>query len=807
MRVLLTITLIILSFTSIAQEVNNSKLNDTITIAEVTVSAKSAVSIKGDTVSYRIDSFNKDQLASTEDVLKKLPGIEIDEDGNILVNGKPVKYILINGKEFQVDDITTITQNLPANVIEKIQVADYHTEEEKFTGLKKTAEEKVVNLKLKKEYSSGVVGRISAGYGTKDRYQTGAFANYMAKNGSRTTLLGALSNTGVTRVSNTDDKNQSWRSPGIREGRKGSINFTIGKNEKADISGTYSYSGGSSYLLQNKARTTYLQGDSLLQQDENSERNSSNDRHHLNIRSKVDFNEVTRLETKVQLSYNTGQNDNTTDDITYSMQEAGIDFRRTATNNNNTQNGRYLITNSLMRRLGKAGRTVIVSSNMNYTHSDNDGIRINNNVYTNPYSENSITNKSDNKTGGFYSQLGIKYNEPITESLTLSLGYNNIYNKSNTNNQVSVLNGDVYIADTNQTRTFDNTNVEHRAGIDIRHQVEKVTSGVGIDAVSYNRKNTDLINSSNTLTQKGVNYAPSGYVKYNLTKSKRVELTYYGNVQTPHFRQLQPIPDYTDSLNIFIGNPDLKPQVRNRIRLRYVSNNIRGSSFWAGVYTTWEANKIINKTELTNSKRTTTPVNANGNYNVTGNFSITEPIVKNRLKISVSGYINGGNRIVILNNVFSNLKTYSFNPRVRLTYTTEKSIEANLYCDYYWNEVAAVSGGKNILRRYNISHEAYIKLPLDFRWSYNVQYTHNTGLDSDFDQSFLLFGSSIDKAFGKLKSLNLRLQIFDAFNNYPTVSRRVGDSYFEDISVNRLGRYMMFSVIYKFTSFPKSEAK
>lgn len=784
-----------------------SRLSDTLKLGEVTISIKSAVSIKGDTVSYRADSFYKDPLSSTEDVLKKIPGVEVDEDGKILVNGKQVKYILINGKEFEVEDITTITQNLPANVIEKIQLADYHSKEEIFTGLKKNSEEKVVNLKLKKEYSSGVVGRVAAGYGTKDRYQTGVFANYMGNNGSRTTVLGALSNTGVTRVSNTDDDNSAWRYPGIRTGQKGSVNFTLGGSEKWDVKGTYSYSGGGTFLQQNKARTTYLQNDSLLLQDENQEKNTDNNRHYLKIRSEANLNEKTRLDSRFQLSYNANNSIDETEDLTYSGSSEAIDFRRYSTNNNKSQNGRYVLVNNLMRRLGKSGRTVIFNSNLSYTNAATTATRTNDNTYYDPYSVSSVTNKSDNNNDGYNSQLGIKYNEPIGERLTLSVDYSNVYDKSTADNRVAVLNVDLYEIDTNQTRIFVNTSIEHTGGLNLRYQHEKITSGLGITALAYDRKNKEQLKGDATQVQKGINYAPSAYLRFNLSKTRTIQLNYNGRVQTPHFRQLQPIPDYTDSLNIFIGNPGLKPQIRNNIRLRYSSNNTKGSNFWANLYVNWEGNKIVNKTELTNSKRVTTPVNANGNYSLSGSFSLTQPIVKNRFKIALSSYNTMENRVVILNSVFSNLKTYNFSPRVRLVFTTEKSIESNLSFSYNWNEVAAVGGGKNTLRKYNISHESFIKLPLNFRWSYNLRYTYNNGINSSFEQSFILFSTSLDKSFEKLRGLNFRFQIFDAFNDYPVVNRRIGDSYFEDVSVNRLGRYMMFSVIYKFTSFPAGDTK
>ncbi|MBZ0100276.1 MAG: hypothetical protein K8F30_14445, partial [Taibaiella sp.] len=154
-----TILSFLLSFTAFAQrDTTRSQTLDTLQLGEIVISAKTAVRIHGDTVSYRVDSFITDPLANTEDVLKRLPGVEVSREGKITIEGKPVNKLFINGKEYFADDLANVIRNLPAEVIEKIQVTDWRDEDAQFTGNKENATEKVVNLQMKKKYSGGVYG-------------------------------------------------------------------------------------------------------------------------------------------------------------------------------------------------------------------------------------------------------------------------------------------------------------------------------------------------------------------------------------------------------------------------------------------------------------------------------------------------------------------------------------------------------------------------------------------------------------------------------------------------------------------------
>lgn len=171
-------------------------------LGEVAVTARTAVKISGDTVSYVTDSFTHNKNANVEDALKRLPGIEVDMNGKITANGKPITKIFINGQEYKASDFRVLIQSMPAEILDKIHVADWHSEDDRFSGLKHTSDEKMLDFKVKKKYEQSLISKLQSGYGTKDRYQDGLFANYMETH-FRLTVTGGLNNIGGSSVGST----------------------------------------------------------------------------------------------------------------------------------------------------------------------------------------------------------------------------------------------------------------------------------------------------------------------------------------------------------------------------------------------------------------------------------------------------------------------------------------------------------------------------------------------------------------------------------------------------------------------------
>ncbi|MEZ5016384.1 MAG: outer membrane beta-barrel protein [Flavipsychrobacter sp.] len=779
----------------------HSIFNDTLQIGEIIISAKTAIKINKDTISYQVDSFYKDPLATTEDVLKRLPGVEVSRDGTITINGKTVTKLYINGKEYDADDLTSITQNLPAEILEKIQVADYHSEEASFSGRKETAENKVINLQFKKKYKSGIYGRGAVGYGTKDRYQSGLFGNYMSKEGSRVTAIGNINNTGMSDVSNSFNNN-AWRSPGVRNERKANINFSNNINPKWKLSGGYYFDNHTNSLTSSTLRNTYLANDSILLQEQQQNTVSQNNSHRLNLRSRWKPNEKLRINNDISISYRNQNADNNNSDITYQNEQRLIDFQRTTTVTNNNDDINLRLSNTVMKAFAKEKRTLIIRAFATYSNKENKGNNTTSNSYTMPLSSNTVINLINGNNKNLSTNVGIRYSEPIGKRNLLSLDYNNTYDNSNNNREVLLENNGATITDTAQSRTYENINIEHNIGLTYQYTTDRFYTTLGFQLLPYDRKTTDPINSNNNVAQKGINYAPSLHVQYDLSKTQNIGLGYNGRINTPNLNQLQPVPDYTDSLNIYIGNPNLKPEISNTISLNYRNYKPSGANTNINLHGSWYQQKITNNVIITNSKRETRPINADGNYSLSSSISNTVPILKKKIRLTTSIQGSLQNNVSVVNNILQKRKNYLISPRIRMVFFLEDIYEGSLTYNYSWNKTITTNSTNNLLQTHNLSQQGSFILPFNITWKYDISYISNNGLNQDFEQDFLLINTSVDKEFKKIKGLFLSIQAFDIFNKYPTVQRNINDNYYEDVAVNRIGSYYMLSLIYRFTSFP-----
>ncbi len=804
-----TILSFLLSFTALAQQdTTRSQTLDTLQLGEIVISAKTAVRIHGDTVSYRVDSFITDPLANTEDVLKRLPGVEVSREGKITIEGKPVNKLFINGKEYFADDLANVIRNLPAEVIEKIQVTDWRDEDAQFTGNKENATEKVVNLQMKKKYSGGVYGRAGAGYGTKGRYQAGLFANYMSGDALRLTAIGNANNNGVSDVSNDNGgaNNTSWRSPGVRTEQRGNFNFSYDRNKKFQLNGAYRFSNNDNYLERSSFRTTYLPADSLLLQQQDNRQNSGTQQHSLSLRSNYKFSEKTSLRTVLSGRVSNQSSVRNTEDITYEDSTRDVIFLRRTDATSDRYGSSISVANSFMKGFTKKGRTLLVNLNLGYNGSDVASANDNLNRYFTTPSINEVRNRSDETGNSFNSYAGFTYTEPLNEYNSLSLSYSNNFSRSKSDREVDVATNGVYTRDSIQSRGYENTNINNKIGLNYQYSKEKLAAGAGFETEPYSRKSLLTTGIGNDVEQAGVNYFPKLFARYNISKSSQLSLGYNGGITPPSITQLQPIPDYTDSLNIFIGNPQLRPEVSNNISLRYANNDTKtGRNTWAFVQGSWVNSKIINNTELTGSRRTTTPVNADGNYNLSASVNRMEPFIKKKLRATFSLQGNLANNVSIVNGQMQQITNYTVAPGLRMTWFNDKWFEGSLDYSYRLNRVEGATQSNNTLQAHDLTHDGTFILPLGFRLSYYLSYMVNKGLAQNFQQEFFLFNAMADKTFIRPRGLSLRVQAFDVFNNYPTVQRNIGDNYYEDVSVNRVGSYLMFSLVYKFTSFPEKK--
>jgi hypothetical protein len=789
-------------FTSFCLQAQTA-LKDTVYIPEIIISAKTTVKVTGDTVSYTVDSFVKNPLANAEDVLKKLPGVEVGQDGKITIQGKEVSKIFINGKEYNAEDIRTITQNLPAEALEKIQVADWYDEETQHSGVRKGSQQKSINLKFKKQYEQGLLGRAAAGYGTKQRYQTGMFANVMG-NDVRLTAIGNINNTGIRDATAEEDNTRQSNSslPGQTRKKQLNLNFSYDKLKRLKLSGSYELTANHTEQTQATARTTYLPTDSALLRRQVSLQKNELLSQRLNLRGVYKVSEKLSSTTVLGLYTANRENGNNATDSTETVPAAmsnsitTADFIRYSVAANKTNAWSVDGSEMLQQKFSKKGRTASLSLSGKYNKDERDGTMNNMNEYFAPPKTDSKGFVTMEKRTGLNTRANLQYTEPLSEKSSLSARYANIYTHNENDKDVYSSAG---VYDTVQSRNTENRNMENSAGINYQYSTEKFTAGAGAEVTQYNRE-TKI--AALQYEQRGTNYFPSLYSRYKLTKKTDLNFNYNGAIISPDIRQLQPVPDYTDSLNIFIGNPGLKPELNNSASLAYnYLDPATQRTLWFSVRNSWTNRKIINRTDITASRRITIPVNEDGVYSFDISLNGTQPLLDKKIKASAGMQSGVANNITITNGVLQPVRNYNYRPSARLTFNFTSLYEGDISYAYSHSEGSGQSGFNTTLIAHTLTASGILFFPYNIKFNYYLNYVSNKGVA--YRQDFLLLNASVDKSFNKPKGLSLRLQGYDVLNKYPNFTRSYGDNFFEDRTVNRLGSYYMFSIIYRFNYFSK----
>ncbi|MBS1773206.1 MAG: outer membrane beta-barrel protein [Bacteroidetes bacterium] len=795
-------------FAQKADSTRRVSTKDTTNMESVVVSAKTSVRIKGDTVTYTVDSLTKNPNATAEDVLKRLPGVEITSDGKIMVNGKEVTKIFVNGKMYTTDDMRTLTQNMPAQVLEKMQLADWYDEETQFTGIKTGTKEKMLNLKIKKNYEQGIYGQLIGGLGTKNTYQAGTFTNYM-DHSNRVTVIAKANNTGlqdvgITNSGNADNTRASTPSAtGTTTRRVANISFSNDIGTKLKLSGNYDAYFTDNAQSQTVFRNTYLPGDSSLLLQQNNNTNNKSNNHKLNVKSELTIDSTSTLTTEAGLSYKKNAAANKGHDETSYNTTDNLSFVRGTDVESQSEGYGMNLNNSYRKRFRDELGALIANVNVRYNKDNNTGDNNYQNQYFHPVSQTNTVNTIAEDKNTFYSNIGLQYSKLIAKWHTINFRYANTYNQTENNRNVWNVSNNTKTVDTNQTREYDTHNTEHNIGLTYQLSTKKVRANIRLEVQPFKR---DIIQNQNERTiklpQSGMNYTPGMSATYNFSDFSNVTINYNVSIRQPYITQLQPMPDYRDSLNIILGNTALLPETSHYIYLDYNYNTKNGNtSIWTWVSYNQIDNKIINKTDITASRRVTTYINANGFNSFYASLGMSTKLTK-WLKQNISFNASTTNNIVVTNGVMQTIPSYNITPSTKFVLTINELFEGEVSYSYRMNSYNSATNTTNILETHTTSLNGTFTLPHKIRFIYFVNYIHNTGFSASYNPDFVLVNSTIEKGFKKPSWLYIRAQGFDVFNNYPNVQRSFGDNYFEDRSANRLGRFFMFSLICKFTYFP-----
>src|SRR5690554_3707251 len=561
---------------------------DNVILSETIVTAKAAeIVVKGDTLEYNADSYKVTESEVVEDLLKKMPGVEIDTEGNITVNGRAITKILVDGEEFFSNDPKVASKNLPANMVEKLQVLERRTEMAQMTGFDDGEEENVINLTVRSGMKEGLFGNAFAGYGSKERYEGNAMVNYM-RNQDQYTFIGGINNTNNAGFS--DLASSMFGSMGGRGGRGRMFGGSDGIATSANVGGNFSKQFTPKFKVGGNARYGYTDNNVLSSvftqnllsagntlEEENNSSNNRSQNFNIDLRMEWEPDSLTRIIFRPEFSYYKNRRSEVGDYYTLS-ELTGDTINRGDSEYFSEGDGKEIeFRLDASRELGKEGRILSVQLRAETEDSDNSGSSLSNTFYNGTRPDDIIdqrlTNISSNQSWRGY----ISYVEPIGKENFIQLAYQYRQNLSESDRDTRSrdANGDYTVLDSLYSKRLENDFVRQELELNFRSVREKYDYMLGVSMQPSSSRSKTYIGSEMIYDgeQKVLNFAPMAQLNYRWSRTHNLRLRYYGNTDQPSIAQLSPVVDVTDPLNISYGNPDLKPSFQHRFYVRYQMYN------------------------------------------------------------------------------------------------------------------------------------------------------------------------------------------------------------------------------------------
>ena len=807
--------------------------NDNILLSETVVTAKAPeITVRGDTLEYNADSYKVTESAVVEDLLKKMPGVEISSEGKITVNGKEITKILVDGEEFFSDDPKVASKNLPAKMVEKLQVLERKTEMAQMTGFDDGEEENVINLLVRPGMKEGLFGNAFAGYGSKDRYEANGMVNYM-KDKDQYTFLGGINNTNNAGFS--DLAGAMFGNMGGRGGRGRMFGGTDGISTSLNLGGNFSTQLSSRFKIGGNVRygstDTEVHSDVFTQnilsagntlENESNRSNSKSRNFNMDLRMEWNPDDATTIIFRPNVSFysndrNEEGNFHTRNELSGDTINHG-DSKYFSEGDGKNYGGNLDIS----RKLGKEGRVLSAQIRANRSESDNSGSSVSSTFYNGTRPDDLIdqrfTNTSDNTSWRAY----ISYVEPIGRNNFLQLAYEYSQNVSESDKDTRTQDesGQYTVLDSLYSKRLENNfrNQEIELNFKAVRENYDYMLGVSMEPSSSRSKTfigTDMIHDTK---QNVLNFAPMAQLNYRWSRTHNLRLRYFGRTEQPSVTQLSPVIDVSDPLNIRYGNPDLKPSFQHRFNIRYQrSNPEKASSMMAFVNGGFTTNDIVSATitDVTTGRKETTYQNVSGNWNADGRLIFNVPLKNIKFSISSMSFARYNQGYGYSKSIAGEDESNEFTDEDKNTsrqLSLAESLGLNYRSDLFdfsirgnvnFNNVTNSLEGQIDQQYFNYGGSATtaIYLPWDLTLESDINYATNSGYADGFEQNEWLWNASLQKTLFKQKSGTIRFKIYDILQQRSNINRSVTSNYIQDTTTNTLTSYFMVHFVYRFNIF------
>ena len=633
--------------------------------------------VKKDTIEYTASSFKTSDNDMLEELLKKLPGVEVEADGSITANGETIKKITIDGKTFFLDDPQLASKNIPAKLVEKVKVVEKKSDQALFTGIDDGEEETVIDLSLKPGMMEGWFGNIMAGGGhdvpgagsdmNDWRYQGAAMVGRFTENSQVSVILNGnnTNNRGFNDMAGSMMQGMrggggmgmgmgGWgRGNGIATSWMGGINgaFDLFDGDM-ELAGNYMHNGSVREVIEESSKITYLDDGSRFLNDQKGNSMTRSQGHRLGMRLEHKFSENTSILFEPQVNFGKGSFNDFSDFQTYTEKNGNKSLTNQGYTSNLGDNNSWQASGFLLlrQRLGKPGRTISANVRFSFSNNELDGYNQSLTKVSDEGSEiptEEIVNQLFDQNSRSSSLSGrVVYTEPITEHFFVEANYQ--YSWSRNTSTKDTYNSGSNLMDENGLLVFDpegqmiderysnrilNRSITQRAGINFSYQKEKFRAQIGAAA-----NPTDTYNETtghDAYRNKVVNWSPQAMLNYEINDNSHIRFFYFGRSAQPSTSQLLPVPDNSNPLNISLGNPNLNPYFNHSLRGMFGYTN---KKTFTSVHARFGASLV--QDAITNANwydhagvQYSIPVNGPGTGSVDGRIMVNSPFGESGLSI------------------------------------------------------------------------------------------------------------------------------------------------------------------------------
>ena len=814
---------------------------DAVMLDAATVVAQAPeVTAKADTLIYNTSAYRVPEGSALEELVKKLPGAEVDESGKITINGKEITKIMIDGKEFFADDPNIAMKNLPVNIIDKIQAYDKQSDMARVTGIEDGEEETVLDLTVKPGMNHGFFGNVDGAYGTEDRYSGKLLANYF-RDKNQFTVIGSANN--VNDNSFPGGGGFRRQENGLTAIKMAGVNFAT-ENEKFKSEGSVNFNYKDADQISKQSSETFVSTENSS--FKNAMDHSRNKTTNLTADAFMEWrpDTMTTLIFRPRIRYGKTDNANSQNSYTFNQDPLYSTDELFSTDDLSSLVPEDQIVNKVMReslkkgddltltgmmifnhRLNNEGRNITFRGRYNYTNSSSEQFSLSTTEYFQQTPEElkeTLNRYIDTPTKSSEYNVRFTYSEPIFKGGFLQFSYNFQYSRSTTDNTTFdmpddwTIDGDktggTFNSDLSKSATYNYYN--HQAEITFRWIREKMRFNVGMSfqpqrsTLSYTQGEYQVDTVRNVF-----NFTPTLDFRYRFSKTSQLRIRYRGRTSQPNMIDLLPITDDTDPLNITKGNPGLKPTFTNNLRMEYNTFNTETQRGMFSFFNFQNTMNSISNRRTYNEETggyTTMPENINGNWNIFGIVGGNIALKNKKYTINTFTRANYQNMVSYISNNAdlyaadkNTTKRLSLGERLRGTYRNDWwEVSLNGSLDYTHSRNSYQE--QNNMDTYQFSYGAStnVRLPWNMTISTDISQNSRRGYtDASMNRDELIWNAQIAQDFLKGNAATVSVQFYDILKNQSNISRTISAAMRQDTEYNAIYSYCMVHFIYRLNLF------